>query len=347
MATDLSIMRGLPSGVEDLPASQLHQVFDGPTLIEIPGEREPGVFVSVLLHGNEVGGWDAVRRLLKSLMGRPPKRSMNLFVGNVQAAKADLRHLDDQPDFNRVWNGHVDHPLAETARLVTDHMRVKGCFASIDIHNNSGVNPCHVCISELDWYTLRVGSLFSPVTVLVDYPTSIQTAAFSDFCPAVTLEAGRIGDQEGVSRVLGMLEAILAIDSLDDIEVGDGSGARLYTTLARIELPVECRFEFVSNPKAPVLSDINLSSVIESRNFELLPKGTFFAKLPRDGHPPLFMTSLQGEVDLDEYFEVQGDSVRLARDLIFSMYTTREESVRQDCLCYLMEPISLHRLPRA
>lgn len=339
-------MRSVPNGAEDLPASRLHQIFDGPTLIEIPGERDPGLFISVLLHGNEIGGWDAVRWLLKSLMGRSPQRSMNLFVGNVQAARAGVRHLDDQPDFNRVWNGHVDHPLAETARLVTDHMRAKGCFASIDIHNNSGVNPCHVCISKLDWYTLRVGSLFSPVTVLVDYPASIQTAAFSDFCPSVTLEAGRIGDQEGVSRIRAMLEAILAIDSLDDIEVGDGSGAALYTTIARIELPVKCRFEFVSDFEDPVLSDISLSSEIESRNFETLPKGTFFAKLPRAGDPPLFINSRQGEVDLEEYFEVQADSVRLARDLIFSMYTTREESVRQDCLCYLMESISLHRLPR-
>ncbi len=343
----LQILESLPCGMVDLPAPKLHEVLDGPTLIEIEGDRHPGVFVSVLLHGNEVGGWDAVRRLLKSLQGRSPQRAMSLFVGNVQAARAGVRHLDDQPDFNRVWNGHVDHPLADTARRVTEHMRAKGCFASIDIHNNSGVNPCHVCISKLDWYTLRVGSMFAPVTVLVDYPSSIQTAAFSDFCPSVTLEAGRIGDGEGISRTFAMLESMLAIDSLDDVAVGDGSGASLYRTLARIELPSNCQFEFASDPDEPALSDISLSTEIESRNFELLPKGTFFARLPCAGEPPLVITSRQGEVDVEEYFEVRGDSVRLARDLIFSMYTTRAESVRQDCLCYLMESIALHRLARA
>lgn len=343
----LRILESMPGGMVDLSAPKLHQVLEGPTLIEIKGDRDPGVFISVLLHGNEVGGWEAVRRLLKSLEGRAPRRSISLFVGNVQAARSGVRHLDDQPDFNRVWNGHVDHPLADTARRVTEHMRTRGCFASIDIHNNSGVNPCHVCISRLDWYTLRVGSLFAPVTVLVDFPSSIQTAAFSAFCPAVTLEAGRIGDHQGVSRTFTMLESILAVDSLDDIAVGDGSGASLYATLARIELPDSCRFEFVSDPEAPAHSDISLSSEIESRNFEVLPKGTFFAKLSGTGDPPLFITSRQGEVDLEEYFEVQGDSVRLARDLIFSMYTTSAESVRQDCLCYLMEPIALHRLARA
>lgn len=343
----LRVLTSLPRGMVDLPAPKLHEVLDGPTLIEIKGDREPGVFISVLLHGDEVGGWDAVRRLLTLLGGSRPQRTINLFVGNVQAAKFGVRHLGDQPDFNRVWNGRADHPLARAARLVTEHMRTEGCFASIDIHNNSGVNPCHVCISKLDWYTLRVGSLFAPLTVLVDYPSSIQTAAFSAFCPAVTLEAGRIGDLEGVSRTVTMLESILALDSLDDIAVGDGADASLYAARARIELPRDCQFEFASDPDEPALSDISLSADIESRNFEVLPRGTFFAKLPRAGSPPLFVTSRQGEVDLEEYFDVRGDSVRLARDLIFSMYTTRVESIRQDCLCYLMEPIELHRLANA
>ena len=87
----LQILEGLPSGMVDLPAPRLYEVLDGPTLIEIKGDRDPGVFVSVLLHGNEVGGWDAVRGLLKSLEGRSPQRAISLFVGNVQAAKAGVK----------------------------------------------------------------------------------------------------------------------------------------------------------------------------------------------------------------------------------------------------------------
>lgn len=332
----------MPHGIERLAATDLHSVLDGPSLIEIPGEREPPLFVSVLLHGNEIGGWEAVRQLLRSLEGRPPKRSLCLFFGNVEAAREGVRHLPDQPDFNRVWNGGPDHKFVDIARQVTEHMRRRGCFASIDIHNNSGVNPCHVCVAALNWNTLRMASLFSSITVLVDYPTSIQTAAFSEFCPAVTLEAGQPGDPQGISKAVEMLEAILEMDSIDDLVVDDGSHAWLYATKARVELQVACEFEFSSRPLGNGTADITLLADIEKRNFEVLPAGTPFASVPLGRDVPLFVTNRLGEVDVDVYFERQGTQVLLAREVIVSMYTSNVNSVRQDCLCYLMEPIALH-----
>ena len=342
VAEKLRILHGLPRGMERLAAPELHSLLGGPTLIEISGEREQPVFVSVLLHGNETGGWEAVRRLLASLEGRAPKRTLCLFLGNVEAAYHGVRHLPDQPDFNRVWNGGPDHPLVDVARLVTEHMRARGCFASVDIHNNSGVNPFHVCVAALDSATLRVASLFSPITVLIDYPASIQSAAFADFCPAVTLEAGRPGDAQGISQAAQMLEAVLSIESIEDIEVDDGSHAWLYTTKARIELPASCDFEFTRLPLQLGSADITLSADMELRNFEHLPAGTPFASVPADRKIPLSITSRQGEIDVDRYFARDGSQVRLARDVILSMYTSDARSVRQDCLCYVMEPIELH-----
>ena len=342
MAEELRILHGLPPGIERLAATELHSLFTGPTLIEIPGEREPPVFVSVLLHGNETGGWEAVRRLLASLEGRAPKRTLCLFLGNLEAAYHGVRHLPDQPDFNRVWNGGPDHPLVHAARLVTEHMRARGCFASVDIHNNSGVNPCHVCVAALDWATLRVASLFSPITVHVDYPASIQSAAFADFCPAVTLEAGRPGDAQGISQAAQVLTAILSIESIEDIGADDGSHAWLFSTKARIELPASCDFEFSRLPLQLGSADITLSSDMEMRNFEHLPAGTPFASVSADREIPLFITSRQGEIDVDRYFARDGNQVRLAKDVILSMYTSNAKSVRQDCLCYVMEPIELH-----
>ena len=60
----------------------------------------------MLQHGNEVTGWEAVRRLLKShyQIDELP-RSLLIFIGNPLAAKHRLRRLDDQPDFNRCWPG--------------------------------------------------------------------------------------------------------------------------------------------------------------------------------------------------------------------------------------------------
>ena len=43
----------IPPGLLDLQAHQLADVLQGPTLITLQGIREPALFVSVLLHGNE------------------------------------------------------------------------------------------------------------------------------------------------------------------------------------------------------------------------------------------------------------------------------------------------------
>lgn len=341
MLDRLRIINRLPQGIENTPASDLHRRLRGPTLIEIAGERDPPLFVSVLLHGDETGGWEALCQLLGSFGGRPPRRTLCVLIGNVRAAREGVRHLPDQPDFNRVWNGGADHSLAHAAHQVTEYMRARGAFASLDIHNNSGVNPLHVCVSSLDWDTVRVASLFAPITVLVEYPTSIQCAAFASFCPAVTIEAGKPGDSRGISQSVNLLKAMLSIDALEDIAVGDGRDATLYASKARIELPHGCNFEFSQLPFEQDSADITLSSDMEARNFHLLPAGTLFARVPQGKDIPLFITSRHGEIDIDRYFVRDGNEVRFARDVILSMYTSNTLSVRQDCLCYLMDSIEL------
>ena len=299
------------------------------------------------MHGDEVGGWDAVRGWLRSLSGAPPARSLCVFIGNPKAAQHGVRHLHHQPDFNRVWQGGIDHPLAEAAHDVVSLMRRRGCFAAIDIHNNSGANPCHVCVAKLDWHTLRVASLFAPITVHVDHPKTIQTAAFANFCPAVTLEAGRVGDAQGVSRVRQMLDTLPGLESLDEIEVGDGRGVSLFRTLARIEFPDGCDFDFASfarDRRKPAASDITVNAELGRRNFETLAKGALFARASGDGSVPFVVTNAQGELDIDAFFDVGGGEVRLGREMVFSMFTTNCESVRRDCLCYIMEPIAPHRI---
>ena len=79
------------------------QHLSGPTLIRLQGESKDVLFVSVLLHGNEITGWDAVRELLLESKERKLPRNLYLFIGNVAAAAEGLRVLDGQQDFNRIW----------------------------------------------------------------------------------------------------------------------------------------------------------------------------------------------------------------------------------------------------
>lgn len=55
----------LPDGLLDLPADALAGALGGPTLIHLSGRRDPALYVSVLMHGNETTGWDALRSWLR------------------------------------------------------------------------------------------------------------------------------------------------------------------------------------------------------------------------------------------------------------------------------------------
>lgn len=94
----------MSSEVLQLDATQLHQHLGGPSLFSIAGRRDQPVFISVLMHGNEIVGWEAIRQLLLRYQTRRMElpRSIELFIGNTQAAESGARHLERQPDYNRV-----------------------------------------------------------------------------------------------------------------------------------------------------------------------------------------------------------------------------------------------------
>ncbi|MGD8408455.1 MAG: peptidase M14, partial [Thiohalophilus sp.] len=92
----LTFMDAPPQGLLELPATRLHETLPGPTVIRIDGEDPRPLFISVLLHGNETTGWDAMRAILKKYSHLP--RTVYLFIGNVAAASLGQRHLSDQPD---------------------------------------------------------------------------------------------------------------------------------------------------------------------------------------------------------------------------------------------------------
>ena len=94
MSTTFNLLEldNLPDGLLERPASALYQQLKGPTLIHLEGRIKRPLFVSVLQHGNEVTGWEAIRRLLKSHYQHDDlPRSMLILIGNVQAAKHRLR----------------------------------------------------------------------------------------------------------------------------------------------------------------------------------------------------------------------------------------------------------------
>ena len=218
MGSLLRHYQALPQGMLDAEPAQLAELLGGPSLIHLPGRRERPLFVSVLLHGNETTGVLAVQALLKKFRERELPRALSIFIGNVDAARDGLRRLAGQPDYNRVWPGseHPDSPEQRMMAEVFDTMKLRRPFASVDVHNNTGINPHYACINRIDHRFMHLASLFSRTLVYFVRPVGVQSMAFAHLCPSVTVECGKVGQSASEDHAREFLEACLNLSEIPD-----------------------------------------------------------------------------------------------------------------------------------
>jgi succinylglutamate desuccinylase len=324
----------VPDGLLAIPAELLHTLLPGPSLIHLPGRQERPLFVSVLLHGNETTGLHAVQRLLRKYADRPLPRALSLFLGNVEAAAQGLRRLDGQPDYNRVWPGTPHPPCAETALMaaVQAEMARRQVFASIDVHNNTGLNPHYGCVNRMDHRFLRLASMFSRLVIYFNYPKGTQAAALADLCPAVTLECGKPEHRHGAEHALEYLDACLHLSEIPDHPVAH-QDIDLYNEVAQVTVREDVAFGF----REPGL-DLRLNEDIDHLNFTELAAGTALGEVGSDcAGLPLRAFDEAGREVGEEYFAVEEGRLVLKKAVMPSMFTLNERIIRQDCLCYLME----------
>jgi succinylglutamate desuccinylase len=326
----------------DLDATQLEHALGGPTLIHLSGRREPALYVSVLMHGNEAAGWEAVRRLLKHYthgggeMELP--RAVSIFIGNVAAAAVGLRHLDGQPDYNRIWPGCGTEETPEHLMMaqVVGIMSQRGIFASVDLHNNTGFNPHYACVNLLDNRFFHLATMFSRTVVYFIRPRGVQSMAMARLCPSVTLECGRVGEAQGVEHAQNYLEACLHLSHHPE-HAPPHSDIDLYHTVAIVKIPERYSFGH-SVPDV----DIRLAENLDHYNFRELPAETVFGCLRTGIGLGFEVTDEQGNDVSERYSELSDNKIRLRVPVMPSMLTLDHRVVRQDCLCYLMERYDHH-----
>ncbi len=325
----LTELNAIPEGLLSLPAERLHEVLDGPTLIHLRGRHPEPLFVSVLLHGNEDTGWEAMRTLLQAYQDKQLPRALSLFIGNVAAARAGVRHLDGQPDFNRIWkgNGTEEHRMAQR---VLEIMRARKVFASIDIHNNTGLNPHYACINALAQPFLQLATLFSRTIVYFTKPDAVQSLAFSRLCPAVTVECGKAGEAHNTRHALSFVKGALHLAHFPEHSVS-ASDYDLYHTVAIVKVPPGTGFSFRDES-----AELLFPGDLDHMNFRELPARTQLARVSGD-EVRLEAWNEAGQDVADRYFEQENGSLYTRLPVMPSMLTLNEEVIRQDCLCYLME----------
>jgi succinylglutamate desuccinylase len=323
----------LPEGLLQTPPTQLSDVLGGPSLIHLPGRRVQPLFVSVLLHGNETTGFLALQALLARYQGKELPRALSIFIGNVEAARDGLRRLAGQPDYNRVWPGseHPDSPEKRMMAEVVDIMQRRQPFASVDVHNNTGINPHYACINRIEHRFMHLASLFSRTLVYFIRPAGVQSMAFAQLCPAITVECGKVGQTAGEVHAQEFLEACLHLSQIPDHPVA-AHDVNLFHTVATVRVPGAYSFGFGEQPV-----DICFIDDLDHLNFRELPAGTTLAQLDGVDGLPLEALDERGREVADRFFRVEGDMLRTTRALMPSMFTLDERVIRQDCLGYLME----------
>ena len=337
----LQELNELPPGLLQLDASQLHGHLGGPTLIHLAGRRSPALFVSVLMHGNETTGWDAVRRVLGHYFGTGESdlpRAMSLFIANTEAAAQGLRHLPGQPDFNRVWpGGEIQHgPEAEMMREVVDSMAQREIFAAVDVHNNTGLNPHYGCVNVLENQALHLAILFARTVVFFSRPRGVTSMAMAALGPSVTLECGKVGQEHGTRHAADYLDACLHLAELPSHAVAEHD-IDLFHTVAVVKMPPEVSFGFGDNGY-----NIDFLADLERLNFCELPVGSSFGRVNDLNGPPLDVRNEQDMQVFGDYFEVRQGQLLTRRAIMPSMLTRDVNVIRQDCLCYLMERYDRH-----
>ncbi len=331
----------IPQGLLSLGAHELEAALGAPTIVHIPGRRDPALFISVLMHGNETVGWDAVRRLLNRYhdgFDYDLPRSISLFIGNVEAASAGQRRLSGQPDYNRVWPGSEQTGSAEASMMqrVVDSMAHRGVFASVDMHNNTGVNPHYACVNVLDNRFLHLATLFSRIVVYFIRPLGVQSMAMARLCPAVTLECGKVGQMHGVVHAQEYLDACLHLSELPVAPVPEHD-IDLFHTVAQVKIPETLSFSVNGNA-----ADLLLSAELDRLNFRELAAGTALARVDPGCAACLDVRDEDGRDVAARFFEVTDEELCFRIPVMPSMLTLDEQVIRQDCLCYLMERYNDH-----
>ena len=329
----LNEFTSIPDGLLTVKADELYDLLGGPTLFHLEGKNTTPLFISTLLHGNETTGFYSLQALLKQYSEKELPRSLSIFIGNVEAAAQNQRHLDTQSDYNRIWPGtnNSDTPESDMMKHVVNLMRKRKPFASIDIHNNTGFNPHYACVNILNSHGLQLAKLFSDITVYFTNPKGVQSSAFSDFCPAIVLECGQSGDADGISHSHNYLDQVMQLDSIPQ---GNPKNINLFHTVARVIIPA--RFSYGTETDNEIL----LFESLEKKNFQQLEIGTVFSeKNNKEAH--LNVINESSEDVTDEFFEVSDRQIKLKKTITLSMYTTNTRAVSLDCLCYFMERIHI------
>lgn len=317
----------IPEGLLSCHPEELTEILPGPTLISLPGKLKQPLFIATLLHGNETTGFRALQQYLQ----QPLARNTFIFIGNVRAASCNLRHLNEQLDFNRIWDNSGNTLYHEMAQSLLRFLADQDLFVAIDIHNNSGKNPHYACVNKLEPEFLQLASLFKRKIVYFTRPKEVLSIALMPFCPTIVLECGQSDHDGGIASVLDFFKRL---DRIKHFKITPNLiNTPVYQTIVKVVVPENKSLSFNSH-----ILDVNFRFVehIENFNFEKLPINTLLGWRKNSNDKLLVFDDSDREVG-DLFFDYSNNEIRLKKEVIPSMFTKDVLNIQLDCLGYFMK----------
>ena len=189
MNEKLKIINHLPEGFLEIKPKEITRLIEGPTLIHLKGEKDEPFFISILLHGNEFSGLIVLQKVLKKYCPGTLPRSLIIFVANPKSCEKGLRHLRDQPDFNRIWKGSNSSYVETLVKPVLQYAKNQKVRGAIDIHNNTGRSPIYACVSEKKEEFIKLAQTFSEILFISPNRTLFYPLPFQIYVLLLLLNA--------------------------------------------------------------------------------------------------------------------------------------------------------------
>jgi succinylglutamate desuccinylase len=325
----------IPEGFLTYTTEKLYEAYQRPILIHLEGDRKEPIFISTLLHGNETTGFYALQRFLQECNGLG--RSLIIFIGNTRAASQGQRHLNDQPDYNRIWasGNSKEHIMARSVfKYARDHQVV----CSIDLHNNTGRNPYYSCINKLEKKFINLATLFSDKTIYFTEPHEVQSNCFANICPSLTIEAGIPGEEAGIVYVTEFLNKLVSHSCTSDFLETSYCNADFYHSVARIKIPEDVVHDY----KLEATSDNALSFAedFDLLNFTCIDPGSIFGHYHNEDSRLVVIDSYD-KVVTGRFFQFRNGKVITKVPIIPSMFTKDVKIAKEDCLGYIMDRLEI------
>ena len=308
-----------------MPAQALANFLGAPTLFEIKGKSDKFVLFTVLLHGNEHTGYYAVRDLLKEFheQNKTPENNIFFFIANVHATEKNLRHLDGQPDFNRIWKNNPDTQdfIDHVVRKSNNNLQ-----CSIDFHNNTGDNPLYSCMHDISHKTCNLAYDFSPTAIYFDKPEEAHVVAFANHTTAITVECGLSNHEAGYIAAKNLAHKQIQTKILTE-DPSITKKLTLYDSNIRLRIPENQINNFAFRHDLDKLNFLSLEEDI------LIGNSKNGLKLDVD-------TRSQNKGEL--WIKYQDNNIYLRAGMMPAMLTNDKKVIEQDCLGYLMHEMHIN-----